>query len=238
MGLQKKYCFQYLFLNVCVFWMIVMELQKRERLSVNVFYKHLSQATKQDILNSAEAFKSYCTAETMMERAINLLQMQKDYNGGSYLDLYEHGLQTATRAYKDGADEELIVASLLHDVGETISPCNHGEIAASLLRPYITPKTWWILQHHEIFQGYYYFDVIGQDKNKRNIFIDNEHYSATVDFCHKWDAPSFDPEYHNLSINIFKPMIKRIFSRKAFLFWDGDPKSVVMGMEMETKDTK
>jgi predicted HD phosphohydrolase len=128
----------------------------------------------------------------------------------------EHGLQTATRALRDGADEEMVVAALLHDIGDALTPCNHGEFAAAILRPYVSERTYWIIRHHGIFQAYYYAHHLGGDRNARDRFRDNAHYQATVDFCHDWDQASFDPDYDTLPLEHFEPMVRRIFGREPF----------------------
>ena len=86
---------------------------------------------------------------------------------GYQVDRYTHSLQSATRAESDGADEETVVCALLHDLGDVIAPDNHSEVIASILRPYISEKNHWVLKHHGLFQGYYYFHHIGVDRNSK-----------------------------------------------------------------------
>ena len=128
----------------------------------------------------------------------------------------EHGLQSATRALRDGAEAEMVVAALLHDIGDALAPCNHGEFAAAILRPYVSERTYWIVKHHGIFQAYYYAHHLGDDRNARDRFKDHPHYQATVDFCHDWDQASFDPDYDTLPLEHFEPMVRRIFGREPF----------------------
>jgi len=193
-----------------------------------VSFSHMKDGTKADMDLMGVEYNTLCSPDMLSERVLAILHQQKDITGGAQVTMYEHGLQTATRAYRDGADEETIVCALLHDIGEFLSPCSHGEVAAGILRPYITPKNWWILQHHEVFQGYYYFHMYGGDKNKRDMYADCEYYQATIDFCERWDAAAFDPEYTSLPMDVFKPMVKRIFSRDRFTFWPNDPKAVAV----------
>ena len=52
----------------------------------------------------------------------------------SYIFLHikkEHSVQTATRALKDGASEEVVVCGLFHDIGELLAPICHGEVGKS-----------------------------------------------------------------------------------------------------------
>jgi predicted HD phosphohydrolase len=130
----------------------------------------------------------------------------------------QHGLQTATRALQDGADEEMVVAALLHDMGDALASSNHGEFAASILRPYVSAETYWIVKHHGIFQAYYYAHHLGGDRNARDRYKDHPCYQATVDFCHNWDQASFDPDYDSMTLEEFEPMVRRIFARTPFQY--------------------
>ena len=130
----------------------------------------------------------------------------------------EHSLQTATRAFNDKADEEMIVAALLHDIGDELAPLNHSEYAASILKPYVSKKTHWIIEKHGEFQMYYYAHHLGKNKNQRNKYKNHEYYNDTINFCEKWDQKSFDPSYKVKSLEYFIPMIEEIFSRKPQSF--------------------
>jgi predicted HD phosphohydrolase len=129
------------------------------------------------------------------------------------IDRLQHSLQTATRAMRDGADEEMIVCALLHDVGESLGPLNHGEVIAAILRPFISEANYWMLFHHPLFQTYFYARHLGLDPNAREQFRDNPHYQLTVDFTTNWDEVSFDPSYPNEPIATFEPMVRRILNR-------------------------
>jgi predicted HD phosphohydrolase len=128
----------------------------------------------------------------------------------------EHSLQAATRAFRYKADEEMIVAVLLHDIGDELAPLNHSEYAASILKPYVSEKTHWIIEKHGEFQMYYYAHHLGKNKNQRDKYKDHPYYQDTVDFCEKWDQASFDPDYKNMTLEEFAPMIKKIFSREPY----------------------
>ena len=140
-----------------------------------------------------------------------LKQMQGD-KLGYQIDRFAHSLQSATRAERDGADEETIVCALLHDIGDLLAPQNHSQVAASILRPYISEKNYWILLHHGLFQGYYYFHHISKDRNIREQFKDHQYFQSCVDFCHKWDQTSFDPDYDTLPLEHFEPMVRRVLN--------------------------
>lgn len=129
------------------------------------------------------------------------------------VDRLEHSVQTATRAMRDGADEELIVCALLHDVGETLGPLNHGEVVAAILKPFISERNYWVLAKHPIFQTYFYAQHLGLDPNARDQYKDNPNYQACVDFTTNWDEVSFDPTYKSEPLSTFEPMVRSVLSR-------------------------
>ncbi len=135
---------------------------------------------------------------------------------GYKINRLEHSLQTATRALNDKANDEMIVAALLHDIGDELAPLNHSEYAAAVLKPYVSEKTHWIIEKHGEFQLYYYAHHLGGDRNKREKYKDHKYYQATIDFCEKYDQSSFDPNYKSLPLEHFAPMVRRIFSRKPY----------------------
>jgi predicted HD phosphohydrolase len=126
------------------------------------------------------------------------------------VDRLTHSLQTATRALRDGADDELVVVALFHDVGESLGPMNHGEIAAAILHPFISEQNYWLLAHHGLFQTYFYGDHLGLDPNARDAFRDSPYYEATARFCADWDEVSFDPDYPNEPMATFEPIVRRV----------------------------
>ena len=109
-----------------------------------------------------------------------------------------------------------LVAALLHDIGDEFAPMNHSQYAASVLRPYVSEKTHWIVEKHGLFQTYYSAEHLGGDKNARDKYKDHQYYQATIDFCEKYDQCSFDPNYKSMSLKEFEPMVRKIFSRKPF----------------------
>jgi len=125
----------------------------------------------------------------------------------------EHSLQAATRALRDGADEELIAAALIHDVGDELAPYNHAAIAAGILRPYVRPEVTWIVEQHGLFQSYYYAHHSGGNRDGRDRYRDHPWYQACRDFCANWDQCSFDPGYEWQPLQSFEPLIRSIFTR-------------------------
>lgn len=127
-----------------------------------------------------------------------------------------HSLQTATRAMRDGADDELIVAALIHDLGDELAPYNHAEFAASIIRPYVRAEVTWIVEQHGVFQMYYYAHHSGGNRHARDKFRDHVWYRSCHDFCANWDQCSFDPDYPSESLAAFEPKLREIFSRTAY----------------------
>jgi predicted HD phosphohydrolase len=136
-----------------------------------------------------------------------------DTAAGYQVTRLEHSLQAATRAHRAGEDEETVVCALLHDIGDVLGPANHSEVAAAVLRPYVSERNHWIVAHHGVFQGVYYFHHYGQDPDARERYRDHPHYQATVDFCADYDQNSFDPDYDWFPLAFFEPMVRRLFAR-------------------------
>ena len=133
--------------------------------------------------------------------------------GGYNVDRLEHCLQTATRAHRDGRDEEYVVCALLHDIGDTLGTFDHSAIAAAILKPFVSEANLWMVENHTIFQGYYYFHHVGLDRNARDIHRDNPHFEHTREFIEKYDMPAFDESYASMSLDEFEPMVRRVFSK-------------------------
>ena len=132
---------------------------------------------------------------------------------GYKINRLEHSLQTATRALKDKMNDEMIVAALLHDIGDELAPLNHAEYAAAILKPYVSEKTHWIVEKHGIFQMYYYAHHLGENRNERDQYKGHQYFKDTIEFCEKWDQKSFDPNYKSLKLEDFEPYVKKIFGR-------------------------
>ena len=137
-----------------------------------------------------------------------------------------HCLQAATRAVRSGADEELIVGALIHDIGDELAPYNHAEVAAAILRPYVRPEVSWIVEQHGLFQNYYYVHHFGGDRDARERLREHPWYEACERFCAAWDQCSFDPDYPSESLEFFAPMVRRIFARTPH-----DPRYLPAGVD-------
>ncbi len=179
-----------------------------------VSFTSMAAGTREDyeLLERLEAQFASSTADRVLEQLKGLAGSLAGYK----VDRLEHSLQSATRAYRDGAEEEMVVAALLHDIGDLLAPHNHSEMAAAVLRPYVSERTYWVVRQHGLFQSYYYAHHMGGDRNARDRYIDHPWYQDAVDFCHRWDQSSFDPEYDSLPLEFFEPMVRRVFAREPF----------------------
>ena len=135
---------------------------------------------------------------------------------GYQINRLEHSLQSATRAEADRADIELIVGALIHDLGDDLAPLNHSQLAATIIRPYVRAEVAWIIEHHGVFQAYYYGDAMGVDKNARDIYRDHAWFDSCEQFCRDWDQVAFDPGYPTKPLAYFEPMLREIFTRPPF----------------------
>jgi predicted HD phosphohydrolase len=141
-----------------------------------------------------------------------LLELEEQVDGFNINQL-QHGLQTATRALRDGASEEVIVAALCHDIGKAISIDNHPAIAAEILKPYVSQETYEIIRTHQDFQGRHYYALLGKNPNARSQYESESWYEKAVQFTDEWDQVAFDQEYDTLPLSYFEPMIDRIFAQ-------------------------
>lgn len=142
-----------------------------------------------------------------------LLRLEEQTDGFA-VDQLHHGLQTATRALRDGASEEMIVAALCHDIGKVISVENHPAIAAEILKPYVSKETYEIVRTHQDFQGRHYYALLGKDPEARCQYVNEPWYELACVFTDGWDQTSFDPEYDTLPLSHFEPMIDRVFASR------------------------
>ncbi len=127
----------------------------------------------------------------------------------------EHGLQSATRARREGADTDWIVGALLHDIGDGLAPQNHDRMSAEVIRPFVRWEVSWVVEHHGIFQMLYYGHHYGWDRNARDRFRDHPCFDVCAAFCERWDQASFDPDYDSDTLESFEPMVREVFGRKA-----------------------
>lgn len=151
-------------------------------------------------------------AKQLPDRVMTHLKLLDGDYGGFPVDRLEHSLQTATRAHKDGRDEAYVVMALLHDIGDTLGSYNHPDIAAAILKPFVSEELHWIVEKHGIFQGYYFFHHLGMDRDIRENFRGHEHFEACAEFCEKYDQTAFDAQYESAPLEFFEPMIRRVMA--------------------------
>jgi predicted HD phosphohydrolase len=152
-------------------------------------------------------------ARQLSDRLIAHLKVLDGDYGGFPVDRYTHSLQTATRALRDGRDDEYVACALFHDIGDTLGTFNHFDIAAAILKPFVSAENHWMVQNHGIFQGYYFFHHIGLDRDLREQFRGHPSYERTAEFCELYDNPAFDPKGETLPMSEFEPLVRRVFGQ-------------------------
>ncbi|MBI1392910.1 MAG: phosphohydrolase [Alphaproteobacteria bacterium] len=145
------------------------------------------------------------------KRVLDHLKMLKGDAGGFPVDRLTHSLQTATRAHRDGRDDEYVVCALLHDIGDLLGAYNHPDVAAAIVKPFVSERNHWMVEKHGIFQGYYFFHHLGMDRDMREQFRGHPHFEYTAEFCEKYDQAAFDPAYDTMPLEAFEPMVMELF---------------------------
>jgi len=165
-----------------------------------------------DYLINHEIEHTKGTADRLLKALVELDEGLSGYK----ITRLGHSLQSATRAWRDGADIDWIVSALLHDIGDIYAPYNHDEYAASILRPFVREQCTWVIEKHGIFQMLYYGEHIGSNPHKREKYKKHIYFQDCSDFCELWDQKSFDPNYDTKPIDFFSPMVKEVFSREPY----------------------
>ncbi len=151
------------------------------------------------------------TQSLAADNIITQLEMLERDHGGFPVSRLEHSLQTATRAEEDGRDEEYVLCALVHDIGDTLAPFNHPSIAAGIVKPFVSEANHWMVEHHGIFQGYYFWHHLGMDRDTRDQYTDSPYYEYTDEFCAKYDQTAFDADYVSASLSHFEPLVAKFF---------------------------
>lgn len=180
-----------------------------------VGFTRMADGTKEDYELIGKYEQEYM--EGLADRLLVALHKLEGHTLGMEVSRYQHSLQCATRVFRGGESEEMVVAALLHDVGDDLAPYTHGEMVAAILKPFVSERTHWIISHHPVFQSYYYAHHTGGDRSTRDRYRIHPHYQACVDFCELYDQNSFDPDCDSLGIEFFEPMIRRVFAEQAYL---------------------
>jgi predicted HD phosphohydrolase len=155
------------------------------------------------------------------DRVLAALERLRDSFAGYQVTRYEHSLQSATRAHRDGRDEEYVVAALLHDLGDDLAPLTHGEMVGAILRPFVRPDLVWAVKHHGLFQVHYYGRYTGDDPDARDRYLGHPCYEICAEFCERYDQNCFDPAYDSLPVEAFEPMLRRVLAEPRYL--EGGP---------------
>ena len=183
--------------------------------SKKVKFTEMKDGDKEDYLLLKELEKSYISMTS--DRIIEELKRQGTISLEGYqITRLEHGLQSGTRAFRDGADIDWIIGALLHDIGDGLAPQNHDRMSAEVIRPFVREEVSWVVEHHGIFQMIYYAHHYGWDKDARDRYKEHPCFDMCSKFCERWDQKSFDPNYPSKTIEYFEPMVEEVFSRKAF----------------------
>ena len=170
----------------------------------------MEQSTVEDWTVISNNFLRF--AAGLPDRVLGHLKLLDGDYGGFAVDRLQHSLQTATRAHRAGEDEEYVVCALLHDIGDTLGSFNHADIAAAVLKPFVSEANHWMIDKHGIFQGYYFFHHLGMDRNQREQFRGHQWFERTALFCERYDGPAFDPKGEILPLEFFVPMVQRVFA--------------------------
>lgn len=175
-----------------------------------VNFTEMANGTSQEYLFLHRLEQEYISE--LPARLVAALKQLDNSLAGYQVSRLEHSLQSASRADAAGESEEMVVAALLHDLGDELAPLSHSEMAAAILRPFVSDRTHWIIKHHGLFQMYYYAHHLGGDRNARDEYRNHKWYQACVDFCENYDQNCFDPAYRSKPLSYFIPMLERVFA--------------------------
>ena len=181
-----------------------------------VTWTAMSEGSQSDYQMLAARYEGHARA-TLTTSLLATLKQLEGPTLGYQIDREEHSRQSATRAVRNGEPVDLVVAALFHDIGDVLAPQNHSAVAAGILAPVVSEETEWIIRHHGLFQGYYYFHHLGGDREARSRYEFSPHYERCVWFCDEYDQNCFDPGYDSLAIDDFIPFVEEVFARPSRL---------------------
>ncbi len=179
--------------------------------AIRATFTNMEHSTEAEWKLIAEEYVPYANA--LPDRILTHLKLLSGDYGGFAVDRMTHSLQTATRAHRGGENEEYVVCALLHDIGDTLGSFNHADVAASILKPFVSAENFWMVEKHGMFQGYFFFHYLGLDRNMREQFRGHPCFEMTAEFCEKYDGPAFDPKGETLPLEFFEPMVQRLFAK-------------------------
>ena len=173
-------------------------------------FTSMEQGTADDWAAISSHFPDF--ARGLPERVLAHLRLLDGDYGGFAVDRLTHSLQTATLAHRDGRDEEYVVCALLHDIGDTLGSFNHADVAAAIVKPFVSEENHWMVEQHAVFQGYYFFHHLGMDRDLRERFRGHPSFTHTEEFCARYDGPAFDPKGETLPLELFEPMLRGVMA--------------------------
>ncbi len=176
-----------------------------------VSFTQMKDATKADLDLLVERHRLH--ADGVADRVLHLLRDHDSMDGGYKIGRRRHAVQSATRAWRDGADADWVVGALLHDLGDDLAPFSDGHLPAAILKPFVREQVTWTVAHHTVFQTVYYAHLVGGDPAAREAFRDSPYFDDCAEFCERWDQSSFDPGYPDEPLSRFEPLVHAIFSR-------------------------
>lgn len=180
-----------------------------------VSFTQMKDGTREEyeFLTAHEIDHTRHTADRLLRALVELDESLSGYQ----ITRLGHSVQSATRAWRDGADIDWVVAALLHDIGDIYAPYNHDEYAATILKPFLREQCTWVVQTHGDFQMLYYgHHLDGFDQHKRERHRGHPYFDDNATFCERWDQASFDPEYDTLPLEFFAPMVRDVFARAPY----------------------
>lgn len=161
-----------------------------------------------------------------------LVQLDEGLSGYQITRL-GHSLQSASRAWRAGADTDWVVAALLHDIGDIYAPYNHDEYAATILKPFVREQVTWVVEKHGDFQRLYYAHHTGGNPHARDRYAGHPYFDDCAAFCAEWDQISFDPDYPSLPVSHFAGLVEQVFARPAY-----DPAVIRPGVRVPLTDAE
>ena len=173
-----------------------------------------------DFLTAHETEYTKGTADRLLKALVDLDESLSGYQ----VTRLGHSVQSATRAWRDGADDDWVVSALLHDIGDIYAPYNHDEYAATILRPFVREQCTWVVEKPGDFQMIYYGHHVGGNPHKRDTYKGHPYFEDCAAFCERWDQASFDPNYDSKPIKFFTDMVRSVFARTPY-----DPKVIRKG---------
>lgn len=186
-----------------------------------VTWTEMADGTREDYEYLDGLYRRHA-ADSIVEAVLGAVRMLEGPMLGYQVDRARHSRQSATRALRNGEPVDMVVAALVHDIGDVLAPENHSALAGAVIAPYVDDETTWVIRHHGVFQGYYYFHHLGHDRDARERFRESPYYDRCVDFCASYDQNCFDPAYPDLPLEEFRPLVAEVFSRPSRLAVAGE----------------